>query len=57
MESLHLLNTYIHDLSISGKLSKHNIKDAKYEQKKILSELKTIKNNLDNMIKDTSGLK
>ena len=30
MESLHLLNTYIQDLTISGKLSKHNIKDAKY---------------------------
>jgi hypothetical protein len=56
MESLQLLNTYIHDLTVSGKLSKHNINDAQYEQKKILSELKTIKHNLDNMIQDTNSM-
>jgi hypothetical protein len=56
MESLQLLNTYIHDLTVSGKLSKHNINDAQYEQKKILSELKSIKHNLDNMIQDTNSM-
>jgi hypothetical protein len=56
MEALDLLNKYIHDLTISGKLSKSNIEDAKYEQKKILSELKRIKNGLDNIIKDTDDV-
>jgi hypothetical protein len=56
MEALDLLNKYIHDLTISGKLSKHNIKDAKYEQRKIVSELNTIKQNLDNIIKDTNNI-
>ena len=56
MEALDLLNKYIHDLTVSGKLSKHNIEDAKYEQKKIVSELKTIKQNLDNIIKDTNDV-
>jgi hypothetical protein len=56
MEALDLLNKYIHDLTISGKLSKSNIEDAKYEQKKILSELKIIKNGLDNIIKDTDDV-
>ena len=53
MGALDLLNKYIHDLSVSGKLSKNNIEDAKYEQKKILSEIRSIKHNLDNIIKDT----
>ena len=56
MDALDLLNKYINDLTISGKLSKHNIEDAKYEQKKIVSELKTIKQNLDNIIKDTNDV-
>lgn len=56
MQALDLLNKYIHDLTISGKLSKSNIEDAKYEQKKILSELKIIKNGLDNIIKDTDDV-
>ena len=55
MDALDLLNKYINDLTVSGKLSKHNIEDAKYEQKKIVSELKTIKQNLDNIIKDTNN--
>ena len=56
MDALDLLNKYINDLTISGKLSKHNIEDAKYEQKKIVSELKTIKQNLNNIIKDTNDV-
>ena len=56
MEALDLLNKYIQDLTVSGKLSKHNIEDAKYEQKKIVSELKTIKQNLNNIIKDTNDV-
>jgi hypothetical protein len=56
MDALDLLNKYIHDLTVSGKLSKNNVEDAKYEQKKILSEIKSIKHNLDNIIKDTDDV-
>ena len=43
IQALQLLNGYIHDLTKSGQLSKHNIDDAKYEQGKILHEVKSIK--------------
>ena len=39
-----LLKNYIHDLSVSGNLSKGNIKDGLYEQKKILHEIKKTRN-------------
>jgi hypothetical protein len=56
MEALDLLNKYINDLTISRKLSKHNIEDAKHEQKKILNELKTIKKGLDGIVQDTNEI-
>jgi hypothetical protein len=56
MEALHLLNNYINELTISGELSKNNIKDAKFEQKKILSELNTIRKSLDDIITDTNDI-
>ena len=56
MEALELLNIYIHDLTISGKLSQHNIEDAKFEQKKILNELNKIKRGLDGIIKNTNEI-
>ena len=56
LDALGLLNNYIHDLTVSGKLSKHNIEDAKYEQTKILNELKNIKKGLDSMINDTNDI-
>jgi hypothetical protein len=56
IEALDLLNNYIHDLTVSGKLSKHNIEDAKYEQTKILNELKSIKKGLDGIINDTNDI-
>ena len=39
IKALEILNNYVKDLTISGNLSKQNIKDAKYEQKKIVKEL------------------
>lgn len=56
IEALDLLNNYIHDLTISGKLSKHNIEDAKHEQSKILHELKNIQKGLDTIINDTNDI-
>ena len=56
IRALELLNNYIKDLTVSGKLSKHNIEDAKSEQKKILKELKSIKKGLDSIIDDTNDI-
>jgi protein-tyrosine phosphatase len=53
IKALQFLDEYIKDLTISGKLTKHNIEDAKQEQYKILKELKSIKHSLDNLIDDT----
>jgi hypothetical protein len=54
IQALDLLNNYIHDLTISGELSKHNIEDAKFEQARILREVKSIKNGLDDIINNTT---
>lgn len=51
--ALQVLDEYIKDLTHSGKLTKHNIEDAKQEQYKILKELKHIKGSLDELMDDT----
>ena len=56
IKALELLNGYINDLTVSGKLSKHNIDDAKYEQGKILHEVKSIKKGLDSIINNTKNI-
>lgn len=53
IKALQLLENYISDLTKSGSLTKHNIEDAKEEQKKILREMKQIKSSLDIIINDT----
>jgi hypothetical protein len=52
IQALEILHNYVKDLTISGNLSKQNVKDAKYEQKKIIKELKSIKHNLDDVIQN-----
>jgi hypothetical protein len=54
VEALHSLHKYIKELTISGNLSKHNISDAKLEQKKIIQEIDSIKKNLDELVKNTT---
>jgi hypothetical protein len=56
IQALEILHNYVKDLTISGNLSKQNVKDAKYEQKKIIKELKTIKHNLDDVIQDNNDI-
>ena len=56
IEALDLLNNYISDLTVSGKLSKNNVEDAKHEQYKILNELKNIQKGLDGIINDTNDI-
>ena len=52
IRALDMLNTYINDLAVSGELSKHNINDSKHEQKKILNEINSIKQGLNEIIQD-----
>lgn len=56
IQALEILQNYVRDLSVSGKLSKQNVKDAKYEQKKIIKELKSIKYNLDEAIQNNNDI-
>jgi len=56
IKSFKIINDYINSLTISGKLNKYDIEDAKEEQKKIINEIKSIKHNLDDIIKDTNNL-
>ena len=56
IQALEILHNYVKDLTISGNLSKQNVKDAKYEQKKIIKELKSIKYNLDNVIQNNNDI-
>jgi len=56
MSALSMLNNYIKDLTVSGKLSKNNVDDARNEQQKILTEINSIKNGIDNIIKDTDDI-
>jgi hypothetical protein len=56
IQALEILQNYVRDLSVSGKLSKQNVKDAKYEQKKIIKELKSIKNNLDEVVQNNNDI-
>ena len=50
IQAMELLNTYIKDLSETGKLTKQNMEDAKSEQEKIMNEVNSIKGNLDNIM-------
>jgi len=56
IKSFKIINDYINSLTISGKLNKYDIEDAKEEQKKIINEIKSIKHNLDDIIEDTQQL-
>jgi len=56
IQALGMLDSYIHDLTKSGNLTKHNIEDAKEEQRQILNEIKLIKEGLDSIINDTDNV-
>lgn len=56
MAALNLLNNYISDLTRSSNLSKHNIQDAKMEQRKIVKELNSIKHGLDKIMNDVDNI-
>jgi len=56
MKALELLNRYICELSSNGTLSKNNMEDARVEQRKILHEIKSIKQGLDSIIINTNHI-
>ena len=56
IRALQVLDEYIRDLTLSGKLTKHNIEDAKEEQLKILNEVKSIKESLDSIVDDSKDV-
>ena len=56
IKALQVLDEYIKDLTLSGKLTKHNIEDAKEEQFRILNEVKSIKKSLDSIIDNTNDV-
>lgn len=53
INALEMLHRYIDDLTQSGSLTEKNIEDARFEQKQILKELKSVKKNLDELINFT----
>lgn len=55
IKALEILNQYINDLAETGNLTKQNINDSKYERKRILSEINSIKNNLNSIIQETEN--
>lgn len=56
IRALEVLDEYIRQITLYGKLTEHNIEDAKQEQHKILKELNLIKENLDSIILDTEDI-
>ena len=50
IKALELLDEYIKELTTTGKLTTHNIEDAREEQRKIIKEIKSIKTGLDTIV-------
>jgi putative IMPACT (imprinted ancient) family translation regulator len=57
MKAFGVLNSYITDLNRSTTLTKQNMVDSKEEQRKIVNEIKSIQHNLDEIVKETKGIK
>ncbi len=52
IKAMDLLNNYISDIMVSGKLTEQDIKNSKAEQKEILGQIEKIKNDLDEIMKE-----
>jgi len=51
VKALEMLDEYISGITKDGSLSNNNVDDAKFEQKRILKELREIQKNLDTILK------
>ena len=56
IQAFEILNKYIQDLNATNQMSKYNIKDAKAEQDKILTEIGSIKKGLNEIMSNTNKL-
>ena len=52
LKAMGLLNQYIGDIIVSGKLTEKDIQQTKDEQKEILGQINKIKSDLDEIMKD-----
>jgi len=50
IRAFELLNQYVGDIMVSGKLTEKDIRNTRHEQKQILSEIDSIKHSLDELI-------
>jgi uncharacterized protein (DUF3084 family) len=53
IQAMQLLDQYLNDLMLSGKLTQHDILQSKKDQQDILSEIDKIKKDLDGIILST----
>lgn len=51
MRAMNILNQYLGDIMVSGKLTEKDINNTRHEQTSILKEMDKIKSNLDEIIK------
>ena len=54
--AMHILNEYIQDLAISGKLTKTDLDDARQEQANILKEIGKLKGSLGTIVQGTDDI-
>ena len=54
--ALHILNEYVQDLAISGKLTKTDLEDARQEQQNVLSEINKLKGSLGTIVQGTDDI-
>jgi hypothetical protein len=52
IKAMSLLNNYIGDIMVSGKLTEQDIKNSKEEQKEIIGQIEKIKKDLDEIMRD-----
>ena len=52
IKAMSLLNNYIGDIMVSGKLTEQDIKNSKEEQKEIIGQIEKIKKDLDEIMRE-----
>jgi len=55
VQAMQLLDQYLNDLMVSGKMTQHDILQSKKDQQEILSEIDKIKKDLDGIILSTKS--
>ena len=54
--AMHILNEYVQDLAISGKLTNTDLEDARQEQANILGEINKLKGSLGTIVQGTDDI-